>query len=238
MNSNVIAPEFDSWVDYIPYGFVGTYAILMLVFGSIAAFSGRKTDAKRKELIERIILTFWSAVVPLIFKAPALSLILGTAGVVFASYASGRYKHFIYPLIGAIAATLIAYAFIVMLPAVDILSLIGIFVLVLSALLGYHLGERYRDWLKIITTTYAGASMFTSGLLAIAFIVQWKPWLFIQNTLVSSLVPVIGGLLENQNLTWYESVGYWVSFSSVLILGFRNQRAQYMNSLNVSKLNQ
>lgn len=227
MNASATVPKFDSWIDYVPYGLVGIYAVVMLVLGSISAFSGRKADARRRELVERIILTFWSAIVPLIFKAPALSPILGAAGAAFASYASGRYKRFIYPVIGAIVALLIAYAMIVLFPTFDVLSFLGIFVLALSALVGYRLGERYRDWLKIITTTYAGASMFTSGLLATAFLVQWKPWLFIENTLVSSLVPVIGGLLED--LTWYESVGYWITFGLVLVLGFRNQRAQYMS---------
>jgi hypothetical protein len=60
--------------------------------------------AKPGVYLEAIILTFWSAIVPLIFKAPVLSPILGAAGAAFASYASGRYKRFIYPVIGAIAA--------------------------------------------------------------------------------------------------------------------------------------
>jgi len=228
MNASNSVSIYDFWVDYFPYGIVGIYAIAMIVLGSISAFSGRKTDAKRRELVETIILAFWSATIPLIFKAPMLSPILGAAGILFASYASGRYKRFIYPTIGAILSVLIAYTLIVLFPTFDVSSLVGIFLLVLSATLGYRLGEKYRDWLKIITTTYAGASMLTSGLLATAFLLQHKPLLFIQNTLVSSLVPIIGGFLED--LTWYESICYWITFSLVLAFGFKNQRAQYMSS--------
>lgn len=230
---NFSSSIFGVSVDYICLFLVLIYALIVLFFGFLTAFSGRQADAKKRELIERVVFSFWCAVVPFFFKMPYLSPFCAVAGAVFASYVSDGYKRFIFPVITSIALFLFLFPVLAIYLAIDIFSIAGFSIILFFLFIGYQIGKKYQDWSKIIATTYAGSSMFASGILAITFLFQEKSWIFIKNALVTSLIPLIGGIFED--VTWYESLIYWSIFLLISVVGFLNQRDKYLMVKHTTK---
>lgn len=114
---------------------------------------------------------------------------------------------------------------------IPFLEFISIIVIIVFILIGISTAERFKENISIIATTYAGASLFSFGILGIVFLCQEKPLLFLQNILVTMIVPIIGGFFEE--VTLIESVIYGIIFLLIFFIGFYFQRKQYKNELKL-----
>lgn len=215
-----------TWPSYIPYIALGVYSTFAVSIGSIVALSGRRADSARRLLIGRIALAFWGVAIATLFKAPLWGYLVGPAGLLFASYVSGRYKRFLVPVIVAGIAGLVALVVIAAFPLIDLFALGGLIVFAIAVTIGYRLGEKYRDFVKIATTAYSGAGLIASGVLGFLFIYDQKPWLFAVDVALNSLLPLLGPFIDNA--TFVETLVQLLVFGVVFCVGARNQYTQYI----------
>lgn len=221
---------------YIPQIIVILLIVIGLVSGLLTAIYGRVTSSKRKKLVEIIVLTFWSAIVPLLFGQVALSPIAGIIGGGLALYLSGGYVKYIYLFVGGVMGLTVGILINIFIDVIDIFiiffevpELIHIVIIFICILIGISASKFFKEYMTIIATSSAGASLFSFGILGLVFLIQDKPVLFLQNILVTAMIPFIGGFFEEIEL--YESASYVLSFIAVIIIGFNHQHKIYKKEL-------
>jgi|GEM_PF-4484770 len=228
--------EINEFYQYMPQIIVILLVGFGLIFGILSAMYGRIASSKRKKLIESIVLAFWSALVPLLFGQIALSPIAGIIGGGLALYLSGGYVKYIYTFIGGVmglTAGILINIFIdivdVFIIFVEIPEIIHILIIFICITIGISASKFFKEYMTIIATSSAGASLFSFGILGLIFLIQDKSVLFLKNILVTAMIPFIGGFLEEIEL--YESASYLLSFILIIIVGFNYQYRIYKAEL-------
>jgi len=222
--------EINELYQYIPQIIVLLLVGFGLIFGILSAMYGRITSSKRKKLIESIVLAFWLALVPLLFGQIALTPIVGIIGGGLALYLSGGYV--IGGVMGLTAGILINIfidivdVFIIFFETPNIIHILIIFICITIGISG---SKFFKEYVTIIATSSAGASLFSFGILGLVFLIQDKSVLFLKNILVTAMIPFIGGFFEEIEL--YESASYLLSFILIIIVGFNYQHRIYKAEL-------
>jgi hypothetical protein len=207
-------------------------SLIGVIFGLISAIYGRKSESKKKKIIEGIVLFFWVPIAPVLtgyFSLTPLSVFL--IGLAIALLISGGYRKYIYQFIGGVMGFIIGFYIVKYTPFLELLSLFGIIAIVIFTLIGISFAEKYKEYVSIIATTYAGANLFSFGILGIVFLFEDKPILFLQNVMITMLIPIIGGFFEEVELI--ESVIYLISFLLILCCGYFIQKKQYQDELKL-----
>jgi hypothetical protein len=228
--------ETNEFYKYIPEIIVIILVGFGLIFGIISSMYGRISSSKRKKLIESIVLAFWSALVPLLFGQIALTPIAGIIGGGLALYLSGGYVKYIYTFIGGVMGLTAGILINIFIDVVDIFiiffevpEIIHMGIMLLCITIGISASKFFKEYLTIIATSLAGASLFAFGILGLIFLIQNKSVLFLQNILVTAMIPFIGGFFEEVEL--YESASYLLSFILIIIIGFNYQHKVYQKEL-------
>lgn len=217
---------------YASYTIVALIAILGITCGFFSAVYGRKARAKRKKIVEAVVLALWSALVPMLLGYPTLSPYMALAGGFLALCISGGIEKYIYKYVGAIIGGLVGLAFFFILsfvnsiiPLFEISILFRVAIVLVFSAFGATILEKYREYVIITSTAYAGANLFAFGFLGGLFLFQEKPLIFIQNILVTAIIPFVGGFFEQ--VTFLESILYGISFLVIMTGGWLYQNRQY-----------
>ena len=219
-------------MEYIPHIIVIGLSLFGIIFGFISAIYGRKSSSKKKKIIENIVLFFWAPIAPILIGyfsfTPFIVLFIGTA---IALYISGGYTKYIYKLIGGIIGFVVGFYIVTYTPFLELLSLFGIILISIFTIIGISIAEKFKEYISIIATTYAGANLFSFGILGIVFLFDDKPILFLQNVMVTMIIPIVGGFFEQ--VDFIESTIYGISFLLILCGGYYLQNKQYKNELKL-----
>lgn len=226
----------DEFYQYMPQIIVILLVGFGLIFGILSAMYGRIASSKRKKLIESTVLAFWSALVPLLFGQIALSPIAAIIGGGLALYLSGGYVKYIYTFIGGVMGLIAGILINIFIDIVDVFvifveipKVIHILIIFICITIGISASKFFKEYMTIIATSSAGASLFSFGILGLIFLIQDKSVLFLKNILVTAMIPFIGGFFEEIEL--YESASYLLSFILIIIVGFNYQYRVYKAEL-------
>lgn len=209
-------------------------SIIMIIFGTISAFYGRVSKAKKQKIIFALVLILCFNVG---FKVLGFAnvAILTFISSIIAFFVSGKDIKYYFMLTAGYLGAITAF-FIYPFPVGYTFFGIDIIKLAVSISIGittYGMAKIWYAWWIIFLTTITGANLFSTGILGIYFIAQSKQGIFILNIMYAYFIPIIGSLM--QETSWLEDFLNFILFFLISILGFLWQAKIYKKENTLSK---